>query len=107
MASPLRLIFDIEAEGEDGQVQHQGERMWVTVAERIGDCYIGILENQPACLQPGENVYLCMGTEVPFLAEHVVDIANPRLNLSSGSLGKHQNVVGQGIEVGGRTNRCS
>jgi hypothetical protein len=51
--------------------------MWVTVAERVGDFFIGILENQPACLEPAENVYLCMGAEIPFLPEHVIDIADP------------------------------
>jgi hypothetical protein len=73
----VKLIFDIEAEDETGKVQIQGERMWVTVAERIGDLFIGILENQPGCLEPTESTYLCMGAEVPFAAEHVIDIANP------------------------------
>jgi hypothetical protein len=72
-----RLIFDIEAVDENGEIQVQGERMWVTVAERVGDLYIGILENQPACLEPADNVYLRMGAEVPFAAEHVIDIGNP------------------------------
>jgi len=72
-----RLIFDIEAEDEDGQMHVQGERMWVTVDERIGDFYIGLLENQPACQEPADNVYLCMGAEIPFLAEHVIDFADP------------------------------
>lgn len=73
----VKLIFDIEAVDENGQVQVQGERMWVTVAERIGDLYVGILENQPACLEPADNVYLCMGAEVPFSPEHAIDIADP------------------------------
>lgn len=69
-----RLIFDIEGEEEDGTVTRQGERMWVTIAERIGDTYIGILENQPACLDFHSDVYLRFGAEVPFHAEHVIDV---------------------------------
>jgi hypothetical protein len=82
-----KLIFDIEAEGENGKIELQGERMWVTVAERVGSCYIGILENQPACLEPNENVYLCLGAEIPFLAEHVIDIADPPADFVEWQLG--------------------
>jgi hypothetical protein len=71
------LIFDIESEDDAGNVVVNGERMWVTVSERIGDYYIGILENQPASIEPSESVYLCMGAEVPFLPEHVIDIIDP------------------------------
>lgn len=71
-----RLIFDIQVE-EDGRAVVQGERMWVIVAERCGEGYIGILDNQPASFEPGEDVYLCYGAEVPFLPEHVIDIARP------------------------------
>jgi hypothetical protein len=70
-----RLIFDIEAE-EDGTVVVGGERMWVIVAEKIGDTYIGILDNQPA-LERSDSVYLRFGAEVPFRAEHVIDISQP------------------------------
>ena len=83
-----RLIFDIEGEDEDGNVEVQGEKMWVTISERIGDFYIGILENQPACLEPAENVYLRMGAEVPFLAEHVIDIADPPADYVEWQLGQ-------------------
>jgi len=72
-----KLIFDIEIEDESGQRSTQGERMWVIVAEKIGDYYIGILDNQPATFDPSDEVYLCFGAEIPFLAEHVIDIANP------------------------------
>jgi hypothetical protein len=72
-----KLIFDIEAYEEDGAVGVQGERMWVIVAERVGDRYIGILDNQPACLEPSDKVYLIMGAEIPFGPEHVIDIADP------------------------------
>lgn len=72
-----QLIFDIEGEDQHGQVSVQGERMWVIVAAKIGDYYLGILDSQPAALAPSDTVYLCFGAEIPFLAEHVIDIANP------------------------------
>jgi hypothetical protein len=83
-----RLIFDIEGEDEDGQLQVQGERMWVTVAERVDDVYIGILENEPACFEPAQNVYLCRGAEVPFLAEHVIDITDASADYVEWQLGQ-------------------
>jgi hypothetical protein len=73
----VRLIFEIEAQDEQGVVHVSGERMWVIVAERVGDVYIGILDNQPACLKRSGNAYLRFGAEVPFQAEHVIDIADP------------------------------
>ena len=72
-----RLIFAIEGEEEDGKVSVQCERMWVIVAEKVGDVYIGILDNQPACLGRSYDVYLRFGAEVPFRAEHVIDIGQP------------------------------
>jgi hypothetical protein len=72
-----RLIFEIEGEQDDGTLAVQGERMWVIVAEKIGDTYIGILDNQPALLEPSDGVYLRFGAEVPFQAEHVIDVRQP------------------------------
>jgi hypothetical protein len=71
-----RLIFDIEVDDE-GELDVVGERMWVIVKEKIGNVYIGILDNQPACSNFEDDVYLCLGAEVPFLAEHVIDIDTP------------------------------
>ena len=51
--------------------------MHVIVSERIEEAYIGILDNQPTCANFEDDVYLCMGAEIPFLAEHVIDIDNP------------------------------
>jgi hypothetical protein len=73
----VRLIFEIEGEEEDGSLLVQGERMWVIVAEKVGDTYIGILDNQPSCLERSDGVYLRFGAEVPFRAEHVIDIKQP------------------------------
>lgn len=72
-----RLIFDIESLDENDEVVIQGERMWTIVAERISDYYIGILDNQPVSFEPTANTYLCFGAEIPFLPEHVIDIADP------------------------------
>jgi len=73
----VRLIFEIEGEEENGSVSVQGERMWVIVAEKVGDTYIGILDNQPACLERSDEVHLRFGAEVAFRAEHVIDIGQP------------------------------
>ena len=73
-----KLIFELEAEHEDtGAIEIGRERMWVIVAEKIGNTYIGILDNQPAMIEPADNVYLRFGAEVPFTAEHVIDIDRP------------------------------
>ena len=71
-----RLIFDIEVDDE-GEIDLVGERMWVIVKEKLGDTYIGILDNQPTCSAFEDAVYLCLGAEVPFLAEHVIYINSP------------------------------
>lgn len=71
-----KLIFDIETDNE-GRIELGGERMWVIVSEKIDDIYIGILDNQPACLEPDDSFYLGFGVEVPFKAEHVIDIETP------------------------------
>ena len=72
-----RLIFEMEGEDNDGRVRVGAERMWVIVAEKVGEVYLGILTDQPVSVVPGEDVYLCAGAEVPFLAEHVIDIEDP------------------------------
>src|SRR5215217_6277293 len=60
-----KLLFQIEAEGPNG-VELTVERMWVIVAEPVGEGYIGILDNQPASLEPEAHVYLTEGAEIPF-----------------------------------------
>lgn len=45
----VRLFFDIEVENEEGKLETVGERMRVIVSEKVGDTYIGILDNQPTC----------------------------------------------------------
>jgi hypothetical protein len=75
--SAAQLMFDIEGIDEEGQVQSGVERMWVIVAEKVADVYVGILDNQPACLEPSDSTYLCFGAEIPFRAEHVINIHVP------------------------------
>lgn len=71
-----KLIFDIFF-ADEAEPFIQGERMWVIVARRIGNAYIGILDSPPASVEPGAMSYLQFGAEIPFLAEHVIDIADP------------------------------
>ncbi|WP_018694518.1 hypothetical protein [Algicola sagamiensis] len=72
-----KLIFDIEGYDEDGNIEIMGERIYVVISEVIGDFYIGILDSQPACLDPEDDFYLGLGVEVPFKAEHIIDIDRP------------------------------
>lgn len=72
-----KLLFEIEGETEDGTVERVVERMWVLVAERVGDGYVGILDNQPESLDRSPDVYLTEGAEIPFWPEHVIAIDQP------------------------------
>lgn len=72
-----KLIFLIEGVEEDGSVSVQGERMWVVVAGRRDDCYVGILVNESSLVESGEEEYLVVGAEIPFGPEHVIDIDEP------------------------------
>ena len=64
--SPMRCRHG-ELKDENGQVIRTGERMWVIVAERIGDIFIGILNSLPACMTPDDPAYLRFGAEIPFV----------------------------------------
>ena len=76
--SAAKLIFEIESVNkETGEVETTTERMWVIVSEKIGETYIGILDNKPATFEQSEDEYLCFGAEIPFQAEHVIDIGTP------------------------------
>lgn len=69
-----RLIFDIDLEDEEGNIEIQGERMWVIFAEKHQNFYISILDNSPGSFELSPDAYLCFGAEVPFLPEHIIDI---------------------------------
>jgi hypothetical protein len=75
--SAVKLIFEIETADETGKLMITGERMWVIVSERVGEFYIGILDNQPACMVPEDKSYLRFGAEIPFKAEHIIEIGKP------------------------------
>jgi uncharacterized protein YegJ (DUF2314 family) len=66
----VQLLFRIELDDEDES--EIVERMWVVVRGRVGNLYFGILDNQPASI--AENEELWIGAELPFRAEHVIDI---------------------------------
>lgn len=70
----VRLLFQIEATDENGDVEIGVERMWAIVLGRVGDYYRAVLDNQPAAIEAG---YLDEGTEFLFTAEHVIDIGDP------------------------------
>jgi len=72
-----KLIFDMEFIDEEGDPFIQGERIFVIVSEIVDDHYIGILDSQPASFEPEDDVYLCFGSEIPFKAEHIIDIQRP------------------------------
>ncbi len=73
----VRLIFEIEGYDENDKVEIISERMNVIVSEIIGDMYIGILDHQPASIDPEDDFYLGYGVEIPFKAEHVINITRP------------------------------
>lgn len=82
-----KLIFDIEGYDEDGSIVVGGERIWVVIAECVGDAYIGILDAQPS-VEQSEDIYLRFGAEVPFRPEHVIEIAQPPTEYVEWQLGQ-------------------
>lgn len=66
----VKLIFRISVDNEEEPVAV--ERMWVLVRGRVGDQYLGILDNDPYAID--ENDKLWSGVELPFLARHVIAI---------------------------------
>lgn len=75
MGQAAKLIFDISTVAKDGAVS--GERMWVIVSECVADGYVGILDNESVSCRQNSAFYLRRGAEVPFLPEHVIEIADP------------------------------
>ena len=65
-----KLIFRIALDSSDDACSV--ERMWVLVRGRVDKTYFGILQNEPDAIE--ENDELWIGSEVPFRAEHVIDI---------------------------------
>lgn len=69
-----KLAFDFEVETGNGVIEVRGEKMWVIICDRIDGFYLGILENQPAGIDPG---FLDRNSEVLFKPEHIIDIDRP------------------------------
>ena len=68
-----KLIFSIQVEEDNGSISIETERMWVVVSEVVDDGYVGLLDNQPSCLDPDGEQYLVQGAEIPFRPEHVIN----------------------------------
>ncbi len=65
-----KLIFRIRVDNADENVAV--ERMWVLVRERMACGYLGVLDNEPYAL--AENDEFWLGSELPFSANHVINI---------------------------------
>lgn len=64
-----KLIFSIAVRGEG---EPSVERMWVIVRERVPGGYLGILDNDPDCIEQNEQFW--SGIELPFEPRHVIDV---------------------------------
>lgn len=65
-----KLIFHIAVDSADEPFAV--ERMWVLVREKVGEVYLGLLDNDPYSLE--ENDEFWSGIELPFSARHVIGI---------------------------------
>jgi hypothetical protein len=70
-----KLLFLIEGDA-DGSVELQGERMWVVVTHLVDGTYVGRLLDTP-CTEETDGFYLRRGVQIPFDAEHVIDLRRP------------------------------
>ena len=67
-----QLLFMITV--EDGE-EPECERMWVVVRRRFPGGYLGVLDNDPTCIE--KNHELWSGSEIPFEPRHVIDARAP------------------------------
>jgi hypothetical protein len=65
-----KLIFRIAV--EDESEPEAVERMWVIVRERVGNGYLGMLDNNPSSI--AENEVFWRGTELPFEPKHIISV---------------------------------
>ncbi len=72
VSASVKLQFEFSLDGENGDSELFGERMWVGVTGRSGPYLVGELQNTPACSDEQGN--LEAGDTVVFLPEHVIDI---------------------------------
>lgn len=71
----VRLIFDVETRDGLGTAMLTSVRLWVVVRERVGDVHVGTLDTEPGILPWKNPEGLRRGVEIPFKAEHVIEIA--------------------------------
>jgi hypothetical protein len=73
------LIFQMQPTPDEMNPGMQGriQRLWVAVAERCGDFYIGILNVHPSGHYANRDFYLAPRAEIPFLPHHIVDVNYP------------------------------
>ena len=69
----VKLVFRIAL--DNSERPFSVERMWVIVRERVGNQYLGILDNNPYALE--ENDELWSGVEIAFSPRHIIDIDLP------------------------------
>ena len=84
-----RLLFEILTLDAQGHSRANQEIMWVIVAECHPEYYIGILDEQPGCLEPSSDNYVIFGAEIPFGAEHIIEIAHPPQDYSDWQLSQN------------------
>jgi len=68
----VQLLFQIQAQDDDGNADVNVERMWVEIDGRVESLYVGSLRNQPASIEAGQG--LDFKSRIAFRAEHVIDI---------------------------------
>lgn len=67
-----QLLFMITV--EDGEAPER-EPMWVIVRRRFPGGYLGVLHDDPNCIE--KNQELWSGSEIPFEPRHVADVGPP------------------------------
>jgi tetratricopeptide (TPR) repeat protein len=74
-----KLIFEISPTCEEIEsgMPYRTQQLWVAIAERRGDYYIGILNEHPHPNYVNCDFYLRPGAEIPFLPQHIIDVDRP------------------------------
>lgn len=69
IGADAKLIFLLRS--DEGSVK--GERMWVRVVGRMGEGYIGVLNNDPTT----QGAALALGDRLVFRPENIIDVLPP------------------------------
>lgn len=80
----VKLSFDIQTIDEKGELEINGERMWVIILEINKDLFTGILDNQPQCtneLKPGYKLH--------FKPKHIIDISDFEVDIKEEKFQKY------------------